>query len=135
VSRERRRTFFDMVDAYFKRAEHIAERILVSGWNEISSCIEPLSSVFVGTNDVIVTVDLPYADSKSVRVKVIGEGAIEVKAQTTRMINLYDLGLKHRSGIFSSYHGIIHIPVPVEERGVTRSFKRGILEIRLPRTV
>ncbi|TSA43519.1 Hsp20/alpha crystallin family protein, partial [archaeon] len=36
---------------------------------------------------------------------------------------------------FKSYHTRIHMPVPVVESGMISKFKRGVLEIRLPRLV
>jgi len=128
----RRRTLFDILDEYFSRAERIFESALESGWDEFSSCIEPLSNVFVGTSDVIITIDMPYVDRESVRVGV-HDDVVEVLARTEKPICLDEMGLRHRRGRFDSYHTVLRIPVPVDKERMETRLKRGILEIRLPR--
>lgn len=128
----RRRSLFDILDEYFSRAEMLFERAFESGWDEFSSCIEPLSNVFVGTSDVIVTIDMPYVDRESVRIE-IRDDVVEVFAKTERPICLDEMGLRHRMGRFNSYHAVLRIPVPVDKDRMETRLKRGILEIRLPR--
>ena len=128
----KRRTVLDFVDDYFRRIEHMAEKMF-SGWNEMACSIEPLSNVLVGANEVIVTVDLPYVNSETVKLKLVADDTLEVSAKTSRKICFSDLGVKHRHGEFSCYHCVIHVPVPVDERAMISKFKRGILEIRVPR--
>jgi len=105
-----------------------------SGWNAATSAIQPLYTLFVAAEEVVLTVDLPYANQKSVKLKLPTKDSIEVFAETTKRITFHDLGAKHRHGEFTSYHAIIRMPVPVNEKQATRKFKRGILEVHLPRT-
>lgn len=133
--RERRKHLFELVDEYVRRAEFYAERAFASGWNEVAACIEPLYNIFVGANEVILTVDLPYVDAEDVALKVVSEDTIEVLANTNRKITFDDLGVKHREGEFTRYHTRIHIPVAVNESGMAYKFKRGVLEVHLPRIV
>lgn len=118
---------------YLRRTEQIAGKMLTSGWNEASSTIEPLSDIILGAREVVVTMDLPYVDPNAVKVDVIADDTIEVQANTKHKICLKDLGVKHRGTEFTLYHTVIHMPVPVDEKGMTHKLKRGILEIHLPR--
>jgi len=135
MEREKRKTVFQVVDEYFKRAETMAERMFASGWNEVACSIEPLSNIFVGATEVVVTIDLPYCDSESVKLKIIDEDTLEVYAKTRQMIRLDDFGIKHRKGEFSCFHTVIHVPLPVNEEGMSSKLKRGVLEIHLPRAI
>jgi HSP20 family molecular chaperone IbpA len=129
MTRERKKNFAD----YIKRTEQIAERMLTTGWNERCSTIEPLSDIILGAEEVVVTMDLPYVDPKAVQVNVIADDTIEMRAKTKHRISLNDLGVKHRNGEFSFYHAVLHMPVPVNDEGMSSKLKRGILEIHLPR--
>jgi HSP20 family molecular chaperone IbpA len=123
------------MDEYFKRAELMVERAFVSSWNETAESIEPLYNITVGSGEVIVTMDLPYVNPEEVTLKLPADDVIEVYANTKRRITFADMGVRHRRGQFKSYHTRIHMPVPVVESGITSKFKRGVLEIRLPRLV
>jgi len=135
MEKAKRKAVFDVVDEYLRRAETMAERMFASGWNEVASSIEPLSNIFVGATEVVVTIDLPYCDSESVKLKIIDEDTLEVYAKTRQMIKLDDFGIKHRRGEFSCFHTVIHVPVPVNEEGISSKLKRGVLEVRLPRAI
>jgi len=130
MSKEKRKLNFS---DYLKRTEQIAERILASGWNETCSTIEPLSDIILGASEVVVTMDLEYVDPYAVQVSVKADDIIEVQAKTKHKIRMHDLGVKHRKSEFSLYHTVLHMPVPVNEEGITYKLKRGILEIHLPR--
>jgi len=105
-----------------------------SGWNAAASAIQPLYNLFVAAEEVVLTVDLPYVNQKSVKLKLPTKDSIEVYAETTKRITFHDLGAKHRHGEFTSYHAMIRMPVPVDEKRATKKFKRGLLEVHLPRT-
>jgi HSP20 family molecular chaperone IbpA len=87
----------------------------------------------VTAKEVVLTVDLPYVEQKGVKVRRSTEDSIEVYAETNRKITFKDLGMKHRHGEFTCYHAIIRMPVPVNERKLTKKFKRGLLEVHMPR--
>lgn len=122
-----------IVDEYLRRAEMMFERSFSSGWNEVACCIEPLYNVFVGGSEIILTIDLPYVEPNSVKIRVAADDTIDVSANTIKPISLKDFGMHHRTGEFSRYQTRIHIPVPVDEAGITTKLKRGILEVRMPR--
>jgi len=130
MSKERRKLDFS---DYLKRTEQITERMLTSGWNEACSTIEPLSDIILGASEVVVTMDLPYVDPNAVQVNVTADDTIEVQAKTKHKIRLHEMGVKHRKSEFNLYHTVLHMPVPVNEEGMTHKLKRGILEIHIPR--
>lgn len=133
MSIERRRHLAEMIEDYLRRAESAVERALNTGWNEFASSIEPLHNVFVAPNEVIVTIDLPYLEDASVKVRIATDDTIDVSASTSKVITMKDLGMSHRSAEFSRYHTRIRLPVPVDEAGITTKIKRGVLEVRIPR--
>jgi HSP20 family molecular chaperone IbpA len=104
-----------------------------SGWNASAACIQPLHNLFVTAKEVVLTVDLPYVNQNQVRLTCPTDDCVEVYAETTRRITFKDLGVKHRHGEFTCYHARIQMPVPVDETKMQTKFKRGVLEIHLPR--
>jgi HSP20 family molecular chaperone IbpA len=98
-----------------------------------TACIEPLYNLFVGATEVVLTVDLPYVNQMRVELKCPSNDMVEIYAETSKKITFKDLGAKHRHGEFTCYHARIRIPVPVDESRINRRFKRGVLEVHLPR--
>ncbi|RLI37405.1 hypothetical protein DRO55_01425 [Candidatus Bathyarchaeota archaeon] len=134
----RRRSIFDLMREYMERFEEMAEEIFEEAfgkpsWDVDSRTLKPLSDITVTPREVIITVDLPFAKPETVRINWVREDMIEVNAKMRTKVRFEDLGVSHREGEFSSFHCPIQLPVPVENREVKISFKRGILEIRLPR--
>jgi HSP20 family molecular chaperone IbpA len=87
----------------------------------------------VGATEVILTIDLPYVDQNKVKLGCPANDVLEILAETTRKITFKDLGIKHRHGEFTCYHARIRTPVPVDEARIKTHFKRGVLEVHLPR--
>jgi len=104
-----------------------------SGWNVAAACIEPLYNVLVAATEVLLTIDLPYVTEKSVKLRCPANDVVEIYAETSRKITFKDLGVKHRHGEFTCYHARIRIPVPVDEARINSKFKRGVLEVHIPR--
>ncbi len=104
-----------------------------SGWNVAAACIEPLYNLFVGATEVVLTIDLPYVNQSRIKLACPANDIVELYAETTRKITFEDLGVKHRHGEFTCYHTRIRIPVPVDENRINTKFKRGVLEIHIPR--
>jgi HSP20 family molecular chaperone IbpA len=104
-----------------------------TGWNVTAACIEPLYDMMVGAAEVVLTIDLPYVDQKQVKLACPADDVLEIHAETTRKITFKDLGIKHRHGEFTCYHARIRTPVPVDEANIKTRFKRGVLEVHVPR--
>ena len=105
-----------------------------SGWNVAAASIQPLYNLLVTSTEVLLTVDLPYVNVKRVKLTCPTEDSVEVYAETSKKITFKDLGIKHRHGEFTAYHAIVRMPVPVNEKKITRKFKRGVLEVHIPRS-
>jgi HSP20 family molecular chaperone IbpA len=89
--------------------------------------------MYVVAREVVLTVDLPYVNEKQVKLTCPTNDCIEIYAETNRKITFKDLGIKHRHGEFNCYHARVRIPVPVDEKRMSTKFKRGVLEIHVPR--
>jgi HSP20 family molecular chaperone IbpA len=137
MTAKRKPSIFDVFDKYFKSLEEwfedLRESLEKPSWNQRSCVIEPLRDVTVTSKEVIVTVDLPYTEENMIKVKPIGKNTIEISAKMKRKIRFDDFGITHHKGEFQTLHCQMPIPVPVNMDKMEIRFKRGILEIRLPR--
>lgn len=137
--RRRRRTIRDLIREYLEDIEALSEEIMESSiaerpsWNAQSCCLEPLCSVFVTPNEVIVTADLPNTNPDTIEIRPTNADTIEIKAEMKRKIRFDELGITHRKGEFQYFHCQTNIPVLVNMERVRTEFKRGILEIHIPR--
>jgi len=102
-------------------------------WDLKLCCIEPLCNVFVAANEVVVTADLPNTDPDTIKVDQVNKGTLEIKAKMKRKIRFHEFGITHRQGEFQFFRCQIPLPVPVNVKQMTTKFKRGILEVHLPR--
>ncbi|MGB9740462.1 MAG: Hsp20/alpha crystallin family protein [Candidatus Bathyarchaeia archaeon] len=138
MSERRRRSIFDLIDEYFENLEESVRRLRESwiekpSWDRKTCTIEPLRDISVSPAEVIVTVDLPYTEENTIRVKPISRDTIEISAKMKRKISFDDFGITHYKGEFQTFHCQTRIPVPVYMDKMKVRFKRGILEIHLPR--
>jgi HSP20 family molecular chaperone IbpA len=135
---KRRRSIFDMVDEYFERLKEWTERFEKiffekPSWDCKTCTIEPLQDISVTPNVVIVTVDLHYAEENTIRVRSINEGTIEISAEMKRKVSFDDFGITHYKGEFNRFRCETRIPVPVDMKRMEVRFRKGMLEVRLPR--
>lgn len=138
MSTRKRRSILDLINEYFEDLEEWAEQISEAlmqrpSWNCRACTMEPLRDIHVTSDEVIVTVDLPYAEESSIQVKPIGKDTIEVSAKMRRKISFEDFGITHHKGEFHRLHCKTRIPVPVYLDKIEIRFKKGLLEIRIPR--
>ena len=138
MSSKRKRSFSDIIDEYFEDFEEWTRKfrdtlIERPSWNQKACTMEPLRNVMVTPKEVIVTVDLPYANENTVEVKPLSEEAIEITAEMKRKIRFEEFGITQYEGEFQNFHCQTRIPVPVQMNKMKVRFKKGILEIRLPR--
>ena len=137
--RQRRRSIFDLIKEYIEDVEALAEEFLEPtfaerpSWDVKSCCLEPLCSVFVAPDEVIVTADLPNINPDTIEVTPISADALEIRAEMRRKIRFEEFGITHRKGEFQFFRCQINIPVLVDMDEMTIQFKRGILEVHLPR--
>jgi HSP20 family molecular chaperone IbpA len=83
--------------------------------------------------EVIVTADLPYTEKNAIEVKRLSDTSLEISAKMKRKIRLDDLGVIHCKGEFQKFHCHMRLPVKVDMNKMITHYKRGILEIHLPR--
>ena len=138
-TRRRRRSIFEIMREHVEELETFADELIESAlmerpsWDLQSCCLEPLCSVFVSTDEVVVTADLPNIDPKNIKVEAVGEDLIEITAKMKRKLHFEDFGITHRQGEFSAFRCQTRIPVPVKIKQMKTQSKRGILEVHLPR--
>ncbi len=138
MSTKKKRTLWDLFDAYNQGIEEWMEEfgetiVERPSWSFKNCTIEPLRHMMVTPSEVVITVDLPYTRKEDVKVKTLSRRTLEVSAKMTRKIKFKELGIHYCEGEFQLLHSQIHIPLPVETDQMKTSFKKGILEIRLPR--
>ena len=134
----RRRSIFDIMREHIEEFEELADEMFERfmerpSWDVRTHSLEPLCNVSVSSDRVIVTADLPKVDPKSIRVTGIADDLIEITAKMRVKVNFEDLGITHRRGEFSCFSCRVPLPVPVDTSRARARFRRGILEITLPR--
>jgi len=138
VSVERKHSILEIVDRYFEELEYELERCGSRftdkpSWNKKTCTIEPLHDMKMTPTEVIVTVDLPLTVENKVQVKTLDENTLEVSAEMKRKVRFSELGITHCKGEFKKLYCHSRVPVPVQMSKMRIKFKKGILEIYLPR--
>jgi HSP20 family molecular chaperone IbpA len=128
----------DAVDSYFEDLEREFERWREAfferpSWNLKACTLEPLKDVKVTHAEVVVTVDLPLTVESSLQVKPLDEETLEISAKMKRTIHIKEFGMTHHKGEFQRFHCHTRIPVPVKMNEMKIKFKKGLLEIHIPR--
>jgi HSP20 family molecular chaperone IbpA len=102
-------------------------------WNRMDRTIEPLHELRVTPTEVIVTADLPMTQEKAVHVTPLDDRTLEIKAKMTRKVSFKKFGVIHHEGEYQTFHSHTHIPVPVQMGQMKVKYKKGMLEVHLPR--
>ncbi|MCD6592747.1 Hsp20/alpha crystallin family protein [Candidatus Bathyarchaeota archaeon] len=134
----RRKSIFDIMREHMEELEELAEEMMDQlierpSWDVRTHSLEPLCDVSVAPDRVIVTADLPKVDPRSIRVSGVADDLIEITAKMRVKINFEDFGVTHRRGEFSCFSCRVPLPVPVDTSRAKARFRKGILEIILPR--
>ena len=130
---------FDSMEKYLEEIEALAEEVMSSAfpegpsWNTETCCLQALCNVFITPREVIITADLPYIEPETVKVEVIDENLIEIKAEMRKKVRFADLGIAHRQGEFSFLRCQGRVQVAIDAEKMKISCKEGILEVRFPR--
>jgi HSP20 family molecular chaperone IbpA len=135
-NKKKKQSIYDMIREYLDEAEKLKEGIPSierPSWDLRACTLEPLSSIFVTPKEVIITADLPYVEPYSVKVEPINSDRLEITAEMKRKVKFKEMGIVHHEGEFSSFSCQTRIPVPVDMQHIETNFKRGVLEIRIPR--
>lgn len=135
---KKKRSIGEIVDSHFDDLEREFERwqeemMERPSWNAQTSVLEPLKETRVTPTEVIMTVDLPMTVESSLEVKPIDESTVEIKAKMKRKMSFKELGITHYKGEFQQFHSHSRVSVPVQMNKMHISFKKGMLEIHIPR--
>jgi HSP20 family molecular chaperone IbpA len=127
----------NIVDEYFGEIEEWAEQIDETlaqkpSWNLKNCTMEPLREINMMTTEVIVTVDLPLTEKSAVQVRPT-DNSLEISAKMRRKVHLHELGISYHRGEIQKFHCYIRIPVPVNMNKMSIKYKKGILEVHMPR--
>lgn len=101
-------------------------------WNLKNCTMEPLREIGMTATEVIMTVDLPFTLENTVQVRPT-DNSLEILAQMKRKLHLHELGVSHHIGEIQKFHCHVQIPVPVKMDRMSIKYKKGILEIHIPR--
>ncbi|HYB69001.1 MAG TPA: Hsp20 family protein [Candidatus Acidoferrales bacterium] len=133
----RKRSVSEIIDEYFadfdKWSEGFREVSERPSWNLRNSSIEPLRDMMITPREVLITVDLPFTSKSTVKVEPVGSNSLEITAKMKRKIRLDDLGITYCRGEFQKFYSHMLIPVSVNMKKMHVQYKKGILEVHLPR--
>jgi len=135
-NKKKKQSIYDMIREYLDEAEKLKEGIPTierPSWDLRACTLEPLSSIFVTPKEVIITADLPYVEPQSVKVEPINSDRLEITAAMKRKVKFKEMGIVHQEGEFASFSCQTRIPMPVDMQRMKTNFKRGVLEVRIPR--
>ena len=131
------RTVWEMLTEYFGDLEEEFDRWKANlerpSWNRKNCTVEPLHDLKITPTEVVVTVDLPLTVKSKVQVKPLDDNVLEISAEMKRKVRFSELGITHCKGEFQKYHSHSRIPVPVDMEKMQIEYKKGLLEIHLPR--
>lgn len=138
MSIERKHAISEIVDRYFEELEYEFEhwgrrQVDRPSWNQRNCTIEPLHDMKITPTEVVVTVDLPLTFENKVQVRPLDENILEISAEMKRKVRFSELGITHCEGEFQKLHCHSRVPVPVRMSKMKIKFKKGILEVHLPR--
>jgi HSP20 family molecular chaperone IbpA len=134
----RKRSVSEIIDEYFADFDKWAEGFRgifteTPSWNLRNGSMEPLRDMMITPKEVLVTVDLPFTSKSTVKVEPVDSNALEITAKMKRKIRLDDLGITYCRGEFQKFHSHLLIPVSVNMKKMDVQYKKGILEIHIPR--
>jgi HSP20 family molecular chaperone IbpA len=135
---KKRQPIRDIMDSYLEDLEREFQRwretfIERPSWNLKAGTMEPLKDMKVTLTEVIVTVDLPMTVESSLQVKPLDNETLEISAKMKRTMHFEELGVTHHRGEFQRFHCHTRVPVPVKMDDMKIKFKKGLLEIHIPR--
>jgi HSP20 family molecular chaperone IbpA len=132
-------TSFDAMEKYLEDVETLAEELMAStfsegpSWNTETCCLHALSNVFITPIEVIVTADLPNVEPETVKIELINENVIEIRAKMKKKVRFTDFGINYRHGEFSFLRCTSRLNVGIDTEKKKIFCEEGILEVRFPR--
>lgn len=102
-------------------------------WSASERCLEPLVTIESYENEIVVTMDLPFVESKEDISVRADEDTLEVRAKMKRAVRLERWGTVQREVEFKSFRKVVRLPERVEPEGAKARFKAGVLQVMLPK--
>jgi HSP20 family molecular chaperone IbpA len=135
---KKRKPVRDAVDSYFDGLERAFERWRETfferpSWDLKAGTMEPLKEMKVTPTEVVVTVDLPLTVESSLQIKPLDAETLEISAKMRRTVQFKEFGATHHEGEFQRFHCHMQIPVPAKMDDMKIKFKKGLLELHIPR--
>jgi len=97
-------------------------------------CLTPLYEIRDSEDELILYVDLPKVRSKDDISVTLAEDKVIIDAKISSPISFGDIPI-YSGQNYNRYYAEIRLPVPVEAKKTRASYRRGILEIRLPKKI
>ncbi|MCS7386323.1 MAG: Hsp20/alpha crystallin family protein [archaeon GB-1867-005] len=129
---------FDEFEKMRRRLERLFEEFYEEFekpmWDYQSKCLEPLVSVKEIEDKVVVTIDLPCVDKNNIKIYAT-EDTLTVEATLKEAYRFERLGVVRKETSFEYFKKVIRLPAPVIPEKAKARFKRGILEVVLPKKI
>lgn len=103
-------------------------------WDFESKCLEPLVSVREVEDKIVVTVDLPCVDKNNIKIYAT-EDTLTIEAALKEAYKFERLGVTRREASFEYFKKVIKLPAPVIPERAKARFRRGVLEVILPKKI
>ena len=127
---------FEDMERRFDRmfADILDETYVARPLMDVGQCIlEPLTDVRETMDDILVMVDLPLVDKKEdIDIQLL-ERKLEIRAKTRKPICFERWGTVQRRTRFNEFRKTVELPTDVESEGVRATFKKGVLQILIPK--
>ncbi|MCD6514944.1 MAG: Hsp20/alpha crystallin family protein [Candidatus Asgardarchaeia archaeon] len=95
--------------------------------------IEPLTDVYEDKDYVYVTMEIPGIRKEDIKVKLLDNRTLVVKAESKFEEELKDKNIVRRERGIAKFYRRITLPCEVDKSGITAKYNNGVLEIKLPK--
>lgn len=135
LSWERLEEIFEEMQRRADRIFEVFEPSLLSKplWDAERCCLEPLVDVRESADAIVVTVDLPFVDTKEDIDITLLQDSLEIRAKTRRAIRFERWGTVQREIDFNEFRKTLRLPAEVKPEEANATFKRGVLKVLLPK--
>ncbi|MHA1277553.1 MAG: Hsp20/alpha crystallin family protein [Candidatus Helarchaeota archaeon] len=118
----------DVIEAF---GEFFEERCT---WDPEQCSLEPLTNFIETHNEIIITADLPYVKRENIKLHVTDD-MLDLQATLEHLVKFAQWGTVQRNTEFKRFHKTIKLPGNVDTDKISATFKKGILQIRIPKKI
>ncbi len=112
---------------------HAYSELMHPSWDAVGKYLEPLVNIEDKEDQIVVTADLPYVEDKNDISIDVAEDSLEIRAEIKKAIRWERWGTVQKHIWFKSFRKFIKLPSKVDPEKSRAIFRRGILEISLPK--